>query len=583
MCYTLKMRMILLPLYFTDAPRAPDKPRVDKVKKDSCTISWNKPRDDGGCKIKGYVIEKKKKDDKDWTRANPLLCPDLTYTVPNLIEGDEYEFRVIAVNEVGDSPPSPPTDLTRIEEQPDQPRIEAGSLKDIIIRAGQSFTLNAKFSGFPVPTATWSRNDNEINIEKDLRIRAKTEDTFAEFTLTNAKREDAGQYKLQLKNKHGFDTAYCSVTVLDRPGPPENFRGEDVDGDALTLYWSPPKDDGGSPITNYILEKREHGCKAWSRVSGYLIESNYRVRGLTVGKKYDFRVIAENKYGTSDPTELAEPILARYGFDVPGMPGIPRSIDSSNDSITVSWTRPRSDGGSAIIGYLLEKRKKGDSKWHKVNNYPHPELMHRVDGLVQDQQYEFRVAAVNAAGQGPYSENSEPIYARPPPCRPKIDSSFSMRDIIVLAGDPFTLRVPYAGIPIPEAIWHVNGTVKLPKDDERIHTEINANFVIFLNKKAQRDDSGKYSLTLTNDQGSDTQACKVLVVDKPGPPQAPFEPSDTTPETCSLSWRPPLDDGGSPITNYIVERMDLIMKIWIKCNAFIRGCHYDVIGLEPNQ
>jgi hypothetical protein len=44
--------------------------------------------------------------------------------------------------------------------------------------------------------------------------------------------------------------------------------------------------------------------------------------------------------------------------------------------------------------------------------------------------------------------------------------------------------------------------------------------------------------------------------DKPLPPQGPLDVSDITPETCSLSWKPPLDDGGSPVTNYIVEKLD---------------------------
>ena len=41
------------------------------------------------------------------------------------------------------------------------------------------------------------------------------------------------------------------------------------------------------------------------------------------------------------------------------------------------------------------------------------------------------------------------------------------------------------------------------------------------------------------------------------PAQGPLEISDITPENCSLSWRPPADDGGSPITNYVIEKMDV--------------------------
>lgn len=49
---------------------------------------------------------------------------------------------------------------------------------------------------------------------------------------------------------------------------------------------------------------------------------------------------------------------------------------------------------------------------------------------------------------------------------------------------------------------------------------------------------------------------QVLVVDRPSPPLGPLDASDITPDTCTLSWKPPLDDGGSPITNYVVEKMD---------------------------
>lgn len=56
-----------------------------------------------------------------------------------------------------------------------------------------------------------------------------------------------------------------------------------------------------------------------------------------------------------------------------------------------------------------------------------------------------------------------------------------------------------------------------------------------------------------------------LFKDKPLPPQGPIDVADLTPETCLLSWKPPLDDGGSPITNYIIEKYETSTGVSILC------------------
>lgn len=98
--------------------------------KNSVTLSWNKPTNDGGSKVKGYIVQKKPKDAKDWTPVNILPHPDTTFTVPGLDEGQEYEFRVVAVNDVGESPPSKPTGLILVEEQPGEQRFESPLIRD---------------------------------------------------------------------------------------------------------------------------------------------------------------------------------------------------------------------------------------------------------------------------------------------------------------------------------------------------------------------------------------------------------------------------------------------------------------------
>lgn len=61
------------------------------------------------------------------------------------------------------------------------------------------------------------------------------------------------------------------------------------------------------------------------------------------------------------------------------------------------------------------------------------------------------------------------------------------------------------------------------------------------------------------------------VIDKPSPPQGPLDISDITPETCTLSWKAPFDDGGSPVTNYIVEKLD---------PAGVSICHFSFSSQE---
>ena len=47
-----------------------------------------------------------------------------------------------------------------------------------------------------------------------------------------------------------------------------------------------------------------------------------------------------------------------------------------------------------------------------------------------------------------------------------------------------------------------------------------------------------------------------LFPDKPSAPEGPLEISDVHKEGCKLKWNPPEDDGGVPITEYLVEKFD---------------------------
>lgn len=102
--------------------------------------------------------------------------------------------------------------------------------------------------------------------------------------------------------------------------------------------------------------------------------------------------------------------------DPPSAPGSPYAVETTIESITLSWSKPRDDGGSPITGYVLEKREKGKDRWAAACQTTISDVTFRVTGLKENHQYEFRVAALNAAGQSPFSSCSDGIFALPPPC-----------------------------------------------------------------------------------------------------------------------------------------------------------------------
>ncbi|CAD7001755.1 unnamed protein product, partial [Ceratitis capitata] len=526
-------------------PDAPEPPKADRITKNGVTLSWRPPRFDGKSKIKGYYLEMRPKDLKSWAPVNQLPIMNTVYHIPNLEEGMEYSFRVFAVNDVGRSDPSKPSQLIGIEEQPNKPRMNLGGVRDIVCRAGDDFCIHVPYTGFPKPSAHWYSND--IIIEDDGRR---------------------------------FDTATINVKVLDHPQEPTNLCADEFAGDALTLYWAPPKDDGGSSVTNYVIERKERSSNTWAKVNSYCTTPFLRIRNLTLGQDYDFRVYAENKYGVSEPIVTSEPIRARHPFDIPNAPGIPRGIDSSEDSITITWTKPRHDGGSPISGYVIEKRLISEEKWTKAIHALCPDLTCRIPNLIENGEYEVRVAAVNAAGQSPYSASSDPIYCRRPPLAPKITSDLSIRDMTVIAGEEFRITVPYTANPRATPTWTINGQEVIQDDRIRFNTHDYSS--VYYNKLAKRSETGSYTISLSNSKGSDTASCHVTVMDRPSQPQGPLSVFDITPDTCTLSWKTPLDDGGSPVTNYVVEKLDN-SGTWTKVSSFIRNTHYDAMGLESNR
>lgn len=173
-------------------------------------------------------------------------------------------------------------------------------------------------------------------------------------------------------------------------------------------------------------------------MSSFARSCHYDVIGLDPNRKYQFRVRAENQYGVSDPLETDQPITAKFAFTVPDPPGQPRIVDWDTGTVTLSWERPRIDGGSRVQGYKIEYRDVSEAQWRVANDYLVKDTTYLVHSLLQGQKYEFRVRAKNAAG---FSKPSLP------------SSQFKLKGKFTVPSPPGTPKVIKVGKNYVDIVW----------------------------------------------------------------------------------------------------------------------------------
>lgn len=76
------------------------------------------------------------------------------------------------------------------------------------------------------------------------------------------------------------------------------------------------QDDGGNPISNYIVEKQDKRTGNWTPCSKFIRGTSYEVMGLEEGHEYNFRVSAENEHGVSESLETPLSIVAQYPYSM---------------------------------------------------------------------------------------------------------------------------------------------------------------------------------------------------------------------------------------------------------------------------
>ncbi|XP_035806573.2 immunoglobulin-like and fibronectin type III domain-containing protein 1 isoform X4 [Amphiprion ocellaris] len=299
----------------------------------------------------------------------------------------------------------------------DPPRFHPEDLNDftepVIIKVGHNAIFKLHFVGFKPIKIKWYREGEELHDDTNTKIE-KCESRSL-LLLSRCQRKDTGEIKIKLKNEHGFTEAVSQLIVLDKPtsplGPAEVTESSAA---GIEFKWRPPKDDGGSPVINYIMERQQVGRNTWKKIGEIPGVPCYRDTDVDRGRKYCYRIRAVTAEGTSEVMETDEMQAGTLAF--PGPPAPPKVVSAFDDCINLSWAAPSNTGGSRILGYILEKRKKGSNLWTVVNAMDEliKEKKYAVKDVVEGMEYEFRVTAINLSGPGESSNPSEFVFARDP-------------------------------------------------------------------------------------------------------------------------------------------------------------------------
>ena len=299
-------------------PPSPKGARVTDIDANKVQLAWESPSAAENSPVGGFIIEAREKNSGKWVKLKQLPANASNCTVDGLENEKEYEFRVMATNEFGNSEPSEATAMTTVRAKAVPARIsDKNALLGTRMKSGQQFRLVAKFTGVPEPEVEWKVDGKPVQTDETLVITTEPGKLETVIELKNSKRKQTGVYQVSVKNKSGSDKHDFEIVVLSSPSKPKGpIKVEDVLKNSCKLKWGKPEDMGGTDFLGYKVEKFDEDKGIWETVKEGIKDNELDVKGLKEGHDYKFRVKAVNSQGESEPLVTDNATHAKNPFGI---------------------------------------------------------------------------------------------------------------------------------------------------------------------------------------------------------------------------------------------------------------------------
>uniref|UniRef100_A0A8C0UZ95 Receptor-type tyrosine-protein phosphatase S n=1 Tax=Cyanistes caeruleus TaxID=156563 RepID=A0A8C0UZ95_CYACU len=375
-------------------PKPPGTPVVTESTATSITLTWDSGNPEP---VSYYIIQHKPKNSEEPYKEIDGVATT-RYSVAGLSPYSEYEFRVVAVNNIGRGPPSEPVSTRTSEQAPSSaPRnVQARMLSSttILVQWEEPEEPNGQIQGYRV----------YYTMDPTQHVNSWMKHNVADSHITtigNLVPQKTYSVKVLAFTSVGDGPLSSDIQVITQtgvPGQPLNFKAEPESETSILLSWTPPRSD---TISSYelVYKDGEHGEE--QRVSTEPTTS-YRLQGLRPNSLYLFRLAARSPQGLGAST--AE-ISARTMQSIPSGPPQP----------------------------MLKDIMLADAQWEYDDTTEHEMI---ISGLQPETTYSFTVTAYTTKGDGARSKPKLVSTTGAVPGKPRLVISHTQMNTALIQWHP---------------------------------------------------------------------------------------------------------------------------------------------------
>ncbi|XP_075615758.1 receptor-type tyrosine-protein phosphatase F isoform X11 [Balearica regulorum gibbericeps] len=383
-------------------PKPPTEPLVTETTATSVTLTWDSGNSDP---ISYYVIQYKPKSlEGQFQEVDGVATT--RYSIGGLSPFSEYEFRVIAVNNIGRGPPSELVEARTGEQAPSSPPLKVQarmlSASTMLVQWEQPEEPNGQIRGYRVyyttdshlPLSMWQKhNTDDSHLTTVGSLITGTTYSIRVLAFTSVGDGPPSDI-IQVKTQQGV------------PAQPADFQAEAESDTRILLTWLPASQER---ITKYELLYWEGEDGTQQKVE-FDPTSSYAVEGLKPDTLYKFRLGARSELGVGVYTPTIE---ARTAQSTPSAP--PQEVEcvsTSSTTIRVSWVPPPAQSRNGVItqySIAYQAVEGDDNTKHVVDGIGREHSSWEIKDLEKWTEYKVWVRAHTDVGPGP---ESIPVHVR---------------------------------------------------------------------------------------------------------------------------------------------------------------------------